>query len=391
MGVPGRLAFAPAPSRRRLVKIAYVIHWLKGPESGVFKKVAAHCEAWTQLGADVRLFVLTRAGSAAEGAWAAAGVPTHEETYEGFASRFRAADRLADAVAAWGPDLVYRRYAVYLPGFGRLARIAPVVLEINSDDVSEGRMAGRPSLGAVRRRLWNELTRPLTFRDAAGAVFVTRELAGSPRFARFGLSHVVIANGTRLDGPPAPASSTERPRLFFIGFPGQAWHGIDKIYALARRRPDYDFDLVGVPATDVPEDLRDRVTGHGTLVRDAYLPLLALADVAVGTLALHRKEMDEACPLKVREYLGHGVPTLIGYEDTDFPEPVDFLLRLPNTEANVEEGVEEIARFVERWRGRRFDRARVAHLDATAKEQRRYAFFREVVAESGTRARGGSR
>lgn len=40
--------------------------------------------------------------------------------------------------------------------------------------------------------------------------------------------------------------------------------------------------------------------------------------VCIGTLALHRKNMTEASPLKTREYLAHGFPVIIGYKDTAF-------------------------------------------------------------------------
>jgi hypothetical protein len=101
----------------------------------------------------------------------------------------------------------------------------------------------------------------------------------------------------------------------------------------------------------------------------------------VGTLALHRKGMEEACPLKLPEYLLTGIPTIIGYRDANFldVEPW-YLLRLPNDEDNVARSVDRIEQWLERVRGRRVPRAEVEPRVALAwKEAQRLAFVREIA------------
>jgi hypothetical protein len=110
-----------------------------------------------------------------------------------------------------------------------------------------------------------------------------------------------------------------------------------------------------------------------------YAPLLAHADVAIGTLALYRKDMGEASSLKVREYLARGIPTIVGYADTDFPEAPPFILRIPNAPDAVRTSMPDIRAFVERSLGTRVPREAVAHLDVSVKEAARLAFLREVV------------
>jgi hypothetical protein len=119
---------------------------------------------------------------------------------------------------------------------------------------------------------------------------------------------------------------------------------------------------------------------HPPLSRKEFEPLLARADAAIGTLALHRKAMQEACPLKVREYLAHGLPVVIAYEDTDFVgEDTWFLLRLPNEESNVDHHAADVRAFVERVRGRRVARSEVdGRIGSEAKERRRLAFLRSL-------------
>jgi hypothetical protein len=97
--------------------------------------------------------------------------------------------------------------------------------------------------------------------------------------------------------------------------------------------------------------------------------------VALGSMALHRNLMNEASPLKVREYLAYGIPTIIGYHDTDFPDGHPFILELPNEENNVESNLDKIRRFVSEVKGRRIERETIAHIDVKIKELQRFKFL----------------
>jgi hypothetical protein len=191
---------------------------------------------------------------------------------------------------------------------------------------------------------------------------------------------VVIANGVDLTSrvvlPPATGS---RPRLAFLHGAAVVWQGVDKLLSMAQAMPECDFALIGMDSSALP-DLPSNVEVHGVLSRAEYEPILARSDAAIGTLALHRKGMNESPPLKVREYLAYGLPVIIGYEDTDFigMHPW-FLLRLPNTESNVSDHLEDIRAFVESVRGRRVPREAVADLiGADRKEAARLEFFEQM-------------
>jgi hypothetical protein len=118
---------------------------------------------------------------------------------------------------------------------------------------------------------------------------------------------------------------------------------------------------------------------HGLLEAADYSRHLARANIGVGSLALHRKRLNEASPLKVREYLATGLPVINGYTDTDYPDGADFLLTLPNTEDNVEAGLGAIRDFVAKWSTLRVPREAVGHLDYAAKEATRLDFFRTLL------------
>lgn len=354
-------------------RCAYVVHWNDGPESGVFKKLSRQVKRWTSAGLDVKVFLLSRLADARA---MAELLPVASEVfaYDGFTSRFAQADLLAKSVRTWNPDLVYHRYDLYYPAIARLAREIPFVLEINTDDMEEYK------LGPLYRHIYNRLTRSLLFINARGMVFVSDELSKKHGFERLGKPGVVIANGIDLDRQAhAPAATNHEPRLVFMSSPGQPWQGVEKILWLAGRFPAWKFDLIGMEQEDLRETPPENLKIHGFLPRAHYEKILASADVAIGTLSLYLKSMDEASPLKVREYLAYGLPVIIGYRDTDFPQGAPFLLVLPNSPSNVREATDQIAEFVKANKGKRVDREMVSSIDDSHKEERRLAFFEEMM------------
>jgi len=90
--------------------------------------------------------------------------------------------------------------------------------------------------------------------------------------------------------------------------------------------------------------------------------------------------MTEASTLKLREYLAVGLPSIIGYTDTDFPNGAPFLLQLPNRPDNVSSSLSAIDEFISSQAGRRVARASIAHLDSLNKERRRLRFLSSVSA-----------
>lgn len=350
------------------VRLAYVCYWLLLENDGVAYKIDAQVGRWRAEGHDAEVFCLTRRGAARPG-W-------RTVEFDGGVERARAMRTLVHEVERWKPDAVYLRYDFFGPPVPRLLRGRPSVVEVNADDRREARLrARRPLLASA----FNELNREALFRSARGLACVTHELAAAPHVTRFGKPTVVVGNGvdvSQIGELPAPARDGEL-RAVFLGSSGQRWHGVDKIAQLAQRLADVHFDVIGYRPEAVNFPVHRNMTVHPPLSRGEYEPLLAHADVAIGTLALHRKQMDEACPLKVREYLAHGIPTVIAYDDTDFLD-VDpwFMLKLPNEESNAVDGVEAIRAFVERVRGRRVPRADVAdRIGAQEKERRRLAFI----------------
>lgn len=289
-----------------------------------------------------------------------------------------------EQLAELRPDLVYTRYLFPAPGVSALLRGPfPVVVEVNSDDRSEYLQRGRIT------GVYNAIARRSALRGAAGAVFVTHELAASPSFSCIRGPRLVLANGIDLSQVPfTERTANEVPHLAFVGSPGQAWHGVDKLAALATQLPDARFHVVG-PTREACErvlgGLPGNVTCHGYLGGAEVAELLCRMDFGIGSLALHRNAMNEACPLKVRRYLAHGLPVISGCRDTDVDGERDFFLELENTEDNVRRGAARIAAFVaagfqdgDRRRAARSFAER--HLADGAKERQRLEFLEGLLA-----------
>lgn len=355
------------------MKIAYVCHWNPFVEDGVVRKIRSQVGEWQALGADVGVFCLSAAPE--RGARPAQHLPASLFLYRNaYLGRIRATLRVTRAVARSNPDVVYLRYSLFLPPPVRLMQTVRTVVEVNSDDRQEYLHRSR------KLALYNDLNRRLLFKGARGFVSVTQELsdyaASSNREAR----RVTVTNGVNLrDEPPLPPAANARPRLVFLGVAPEPWHGVDKILWLAAALPEFDFDIVCPPSSQAPP-VTQNVHVHGFLEHGRYEAILANADVALGTLALHRKGMQQAAPLKVREYLVRGIPTIIGYDDPDLDDDPWFVLKLPNTESNVRDSVGAVRAFVLAAAGRRIERAEIAHrIDIGVKEKRRVEFLEEIV------------
>ena len=358
------------------MRIAYLVHGAYGAGSGVRDKILSQAATWSLLGAVVGVFVRCEAGD--ESDWVdQPHVVRVRASRHGILGRLVQRELLSLDVARWRPDAVYLRQTTVSPSIVALAFAVPTVVEVNTLDLAELRIRSRP------RYWWAVATRRLVLRAARAIVAVADEIARHPDLHGLGKAVATIPNSIDLAAyVPLPSPDNTEPRLVFLGAPGLPWHGVDKIARMAVRFPGWRFDVVGPDPAELP-GAPPNLFVHGVMTREEYLPILAAADVGIGSLALHRKSMDEATPLKVAEYLAHGLPAVIGYRDGRFPDGAPFLLRLPNVEHNVDPCVEAIASFVREWRGRRVERAAIEGIDARHVERRRLELIASVAGRGG--------
>jgi hypothetical protein len=357
--------------------IAYLVYWNNTTASGVWNKIVSQLQCWHSLGHAPALFLLQRTHASPP---QLGSIPIFHRTFATQRERVIAYSTLVKEILSYKPDVVYTRYDLFQPSFLRLARALPTVVEVNTKDTAEYFHAG------PLRGVYNLLTRHWIFKYAAGFVTVTNELRDWLRAQLPADQPVqVISNGIPLGSYPVlPPHHGPRPRLVFLGTPGCSWHGLDRVCDLAVSWPEAEFHIVGPPKEALPHRPRNVVI-HGPLHPTHYRTLLSQADVAIGTLALYRKRMQEASPLKTREYLAYGLPVVIAYVDTDFPSGAPFLFSVPNTPAPLSPYSAAIKAFCNSWKGRRVPRDLIAHIDASAKEKERLLFLSRLSKTCVTR------
>ena len=362
------------------MKIAYVTIHIEPKliNGGVGNKINSQISIWKSLGHSVTLFSLTPEPVLA--------IPEVEQfffkpslnvpvlkTLTREISRSLGLAKLISAVRRYRPDVIYFRFGLFTLPLQELFKVAPVVLEVNSNDRAEYRSKG------LFFYWLNRITRGLIFSRCAGWVASSHELAN---LETSGKPVCVISNGIELDKyQPIPAPHNSSPALALVGSPGMSWHGVDKLFPLAERYPDLGIHIIGYRREDFREPVPDNVHLHGYLEPEQVRKVLTGVDTVFGTLALYRKKMEEASPLKVREALAYGIPVILGYYDTDLSDiDSDLFYFMPNTETNVLDHAQAIHEFAVRVMGRRVERDMVlSRIDQRRKEETRLQFFNAVI------------
>jgi glycosyltransferase involved in cell wall biosynthesis len=360
------------------MRIAYVVMHVEKLNmlGGVGRKIEFQTSQWRQAGHEVRTFILMPEyrGENMHTYKAYTRLPLVRDLTR-MASRSYALTRLIDNVKEYRPDVIYLRCGRYVFPFHALTKVAPIVLEINTKDIDEHRVRGGYFY-------WSHLfSRRMLFGNVSGFVAVSHEIAELPVNSVYRKPIRVISNGIDLEKyDPLPVPKNDSPVVTMVASPGMAWHGVDKLVALAEGCPDLQFNLVGYSSDNIRRSVPSNLNLPGFLQQADVKAMLAKTDVACSTLALHRNNMEEASTLKVREALAFGIPLILAYRDTDLEGlDADWLLRLPNTPGNVSENMLVIKNFAYRMMGKRVERALIANrINQRAKEQERLVFFAEV-------------
>lgn len=119
--------------------------------------------------------------------------------------------------------------------------------------------------------------------------------------------------------------ATTTPELLFVAN-FMPWHGLDLLLSSVKcSQRNFLLHIVGNVSSDLLDIVGDddRVIFHGKLNHLQIMDLGRKCWIGLSSFALNRKNMNEACPLKVREYLLMGLPVYGDCKDV-FPEPCLF-------------------------------------------------------------------
>jgi hypothetical protein len=358
------------------MRLVHLAKNLETPGSGVADKIVRTVEAWRLLGADATIL------DAASGE-VVDGNHLHRPTSPpasrlGWLGRSEAdASRVLAALDRLRPDVVHTREMIWTPAVESIFRRHRVVLEVSSDAAAELSMRSRAAATYWR------LTSGRLRRRAAGIVSVTDELAD--RLSPSGVPRIVLGNAAEVPSAPTSRICTGDARpmlLMLIGSPAP-WHGLDRVGRLATLRPDLRIVVcghLGDAGRDLPPEVECREPVRGNALRE----LIAEASVGIGTLALSRSGLREACPLKSRTMLAAGRPLVSAYDDPSLDGREIFVLRIPDDDSAIDQEAPAIAAFAHAaaedpaigesaWAFAR------DHLAVDVVERRRLAFFEQIM------------
>lgn len=310
------------------MRIAYLLSSDIARYQGSTLKVKNQVDVWRELGAEVEIFCQSPDDKPSI-------LPAQRFVKRGNAllNKIFIDTGLVAAIEKFQPDLVYIRYSLPNATFFKIQSMYRSVIEINTDDKIEYYRFWKERRGVRNFIMWilNSILRGPFLKRSDALIAVTKELSENPAFSRYNKTRYYIPNSVQIpERPLKKTDSTKGPhKLFFIGAPGFHWHGIDLLEKLAEKLDGtIEIHIVGLDGEDT-----NNLFWYGYLEEAVYLDILKKCHICVGSLGLYRKEMYEACTLKVREYIKNGYPCIIGHKDTAFLEKTPpWILEIPNRE-----------------------------------------------------------
>ena len=318
------------------MKIVYVAYASNNDKSGVLEKIEAQVKNLRALGHDTHLILIDSQNSDRKKYDYGIDIinnPFAQFRYLKFLFVLIIPYKLKKCLEKSNPDVIYFRYALYQPYIASIMSLkAPLVIEINGHILGELESKGEKILYLVEK-----LFGSMFLNKASGFVGVTTE---SINYALANVKNdtipcITIGNGIDCDNINYLLYVPEKDiHMAYVGARA-VWGGMDRVIRAINEANDKTFKLhlIGAGWDKYPE--MDKLIKKGLIINHGYVTGKALDDIlksvdfCFSILALHRKRFTEASPLKVRRYLAYGIPVVIGYDDTDFSDDFEFILRVP--------------------------------------------------------------
>jgi len=362
------------------MKFAYITSHPIIQNDGVSKKILEQIETCAKFGVETKLFVNANFRKFKLGTdFANRNFVKYYDAKNKLSRIFNKA--LIEDVKAFNPDLVYYRYDFYTLNYEILSNKYKTVIEIQTKDIDEFFLTHirnkKYGLYGYFSYLYFFLGRNRFLNKASAFVGVTNEILDY--YSSFCKPAICIPNGINLSkyNTIKKAYIDEKVRFFFIGTEGMPWHGIDIIESLAQKLPQYEFHIVGINKKSELNNLKY----YGPMNYEVYIKILEKCHICIGTLALYRNNMKEACTLKVREYLAHGFPVILGYKDTAFLNNTpDFILELEFCNDEVtNDHIQKIKEFTESQKNRIVKKEELSAIDIYSLEEKKIKFLKNLL------------
>jgi len=243
-------------------------------------------------------------------------------------------------------DLVMMRYITFDPfGFVFNSFISNVITIHHSKEIEELLLIKNDWRGKAAS-FFERFMGSLYFRNSIGVVGVTEEIAlYETRRAPNGMHYSVYPNGIYLDDQHILQDNRHGSdiKLGFVCSYFSEWHGLDLLLDSIEYHPQnllgtsVQIALIGTLGLSDYRRIKNspilssmfQVCGY--LSANQIEAILASCDAGIGSLALHRQNLNYASTLKVRQYLAMGLPVFSGHTDPSFPETFPYYINLDLT------------------------------------------------------------
>lgn len=354
------------------MKIAYLLYYDLSNFDGVAKKVETQTHMWKALGHTVEIFCFTREIKQPV-------IKANQYLFKHpFLDRLKEHHIFLADMANFQPDIIYLRHDYLGRTMSKLLKKYRVVTEINGNIFEATRLFFQinKSLMNFLRILFHKIVHQFVLSRVAGIVTVTKELAEEHTINQFDKPIIYLPNSYNSNQytPLKNPTLSSRVQLFIIGTPTQPWQGFDIVQLMAQNLPEFDFHIIGEEGNPT-----ENLFYYGYLNKQEYIQIIENCHIAIGTLALHKKGMSEACPLKVREYVSFGFPIIIGYNETAFLENAHPSWALKIDSKNIEHEMNKIRDFCYKNKTYTVPKEELFMFDAQIIENKRIAFLESIT------------
>ena len=357
------------PSRSTKLHISYFLDWSGLPNDGVPVKVLSQIIEWRAQGADVELFLILPSKDLQS--WENLDPNLKFFNYANRIGRVFARTRALICISLKFPSVLYLRHSIYFPWEVILIKSKSFILELNADNNAEYKIRSR------MHAFLNSLSHNTLIRSAMGVCAVTKELAEMHEDKTAKGKIRVFSNGIRILKVEKITEKHSGINLMFLASHLETWHGFDILNNIAQEFPEYQFHYAG-PRTD--ELTHSNIKQYGFLNGPVLDQLTAAMNFGIATLALYRKGLDTACPLKTSYYLSHNLPVIGNYVDSRIKPGSNFFLNLNlQINQNVKEVAPSINKFIKTWQDKKVPFESLSNFDIVKIEKDRMDFIRERI------------
>jgi len=167
----------------------------------------------------------------------------------------------------------------------------------------------------------------------------------------FGVPTIPISNGVAVHKIPISKSQPQVKKLRLIAVANWSyWHGLDRLIKGLKNYHQHENPEILVTLKIIGHgkaitqyknlvekySLEKQVHFFPPMTNEALDNHFDHADIGVGTLGIHRKNITIDSSLKHREYCARGIPILLAGRDLDFPDELSFIINCTPTDKAIE-------------------------------------------------------